>query len=169
MTSPVRTVRHVEPDGWEAARDLRLRALEEAPTAFGTTLEHARQLTEADWRARVTEAAWFICWERGEPVALATGVRTPGRDPRPGDHELTSMWAAPEVRGTGTSSTVLDAVMRWALDDGATRLVAWVVDGNEHAKAFYERLGLTPTGRTQKVRDGAGRSESELARELVRR
>ena len=76
------------------------------------------------------------------------------------------MWVSPQVRGTGVAELLVGAVVDHAGAVGAPRITLWVVVGNARARAFYRRMGFTPTGRRQAYpRDGAGAlDEEELAR-----
>jgi hypothetical protein len=46
-------IRVVEDEEWERARDLRLRALADAPEAFARSLEEEERLSESAWRERI--------------------------------------------------------------------------------------------------------------------
>ena len=46
---------------------------------------------------------------------------------------------------------LIDAVAGHARTDGAASLTLWVTDGNDRARAFYQRAGFRPTGRRQPV------------------
>ena len=46
-------VRSVNVDEWEAARDIRLAALADSPSAFGSTLQREFAFDELDWGRRV--------------------------------------------------------------------------------------------------------------------
>lgn len=50
-------VRRVRAEESEALRDLRLRALADAPEAFSTTLAQAGRRSEAEWQAAVERGA----------------------------------------------------------------------------------------------------------------
>lgn len=47
---------HALPDHWRLSRDIRLRALAEAPDAFCSTLEGEQGLDEAGWLSRLERA-----------------------------------------------------------------------------------------------------------------
>ena len=76
------------------------------------------------------------------------------------------MWVSPQVRGTGVAELLVGAVVDHAWAVGAPRITLWVALGNARARAFYRRMGFTPTGRRQAYpRDGADAlDEEELAR-----
>lgn len=133
-------VRRAEADEWEAVRTVRLRALADAPAAFLSTLADEQALTDDEWRHRTarTDAATFLAGDAG----MATGLRSRHVD---GMVELVGMWTAPEHRGRGVGAALVDAVVGWARQQGASRVVLDVATGNDGAVAFYERLGFVAT------------------------
>jgi ribosomal protein S18 acetylase RimI-like enzyme len=188
------SVRWARSGDWLALRQVRLAALTDAPSAFGSTLEHELALSEEEWRERTGQAAWFLAWRPGAPgrsggpgrpaeqsagpVGLAAAfpqqprgrdrTELPGTGPVPGWH-LISMWASPQVRGSGVAGLLVDAVAAHAKGAGAERVTLWVADGNDRARGFYRRAGFRPTGRRQtyRRRDGSALDEHELVLELA--
>ena len=52
---PAPEVARLPADAWPRARDLRVRALTEDPTAFGSTVAREQGLTPEQWRDRLAE------------------------------------------------------------------------------------------------------------------
>ncbi|NJN50896.1 MAG: hypothetical protein HC809_03045 [Gammaproteobacteria bacterium] len=52
--SPDERIRTIEPEDWQQYRDLRLRALQDSPDAFGSTYADAKLLSDEQWQARVS-------------------------------------------------------------------------------------------------------------------
>ncbi len=139
-------VRRVVPDQWAVLRDVRLRALLDAPSAFAST--HAREVAfgEAEWRARIDGGPWWLALDGEVPVGLVAGYTTA----EDGDvRHLVALWVDAAHRGSGAAARLVGAVCAWAADDGARVVSLWVADGNGHARRFYERLGFTGTGERQ--------------------
>ena len=132
------------PEEWQAARDVRLRSLADAPSAFLST--HAREaaFTEATWRDRARRSRTFVARDGAAVVGTAAGVDGWSGDPT--RRELVGMWVAPTHRGRGVARALLAAVTDWARSDGATALALGVLEGNHGARAAYGRMGLRPTG-----------------------
>jgi GNAT superfamily N-acetyltransferase len=153
-------VRLLAESDWEALRETRLAALAEAPYAFGSTLE--RELTHPDerWRERAGGGRTFGAFDRDCLVGLATGIpRAPGPD-----FELVGMWVSPHWRGTGVAGRLVHCVFDLARQARAPAIWLWVTEGNDRARAFYQRLGFEPTGARQIVRPGT--RELEMRRRL---
>jgi ribosomal protein S18 acetylase RimI-like enzyme len=168
-------VRRAHPDEWAMVRDVRLAALADAPDAFASTLGRERARTEPQWRSRIRDWPWFLAWHAGTPAGLVAAVpdqpasSPPATDPAhqaPRGWHLVSMWVSPQARGTGVAELLVAAVVDHAGAVGAPRITLWVAVGNARARAFYRRIGFTPTGRRQAYpRDGAeALDEEELAR-----
>jgi ribosomal protein S18 acetylase RimI-like enzyme len=156
VNNPQAVVRRLGPDDWEISRQVRLTALAEAPYAFMSTLDRELRFDEQVWRQRLasTTAATFLAWVDGEPSGTATGkVDDPDDEfAVPGAWQLVAMWVHPRARGTGIADLLIDTVAGHARTAGAPVLVLWVTEVNDRAKAFYRRMGFTPTGARQPVR-----------------
>jgi ribosomal protein S18 acetylase RimI-like enzyme/predicted enzyme related to lactoylglutathione lyase len=157
-------VRRIRPDEAAALRAVRLRALADTPLAFGST--HAREAAfpPERWRqwARASAAgprqSWFLAVDPRTdeaPVGLAFATV----DDESKDAHLYSMWVAPEARGTGTATALVEAVIAWTTAQGARTLRTAVTTGNEPAARLYARAGFRDTGR----REPLGHSDAETA------
>ena len=62
---------------------------------------------------------------------------------RPGIY-LEDLFVVPELRGHGIGKILLSFLARLAVERGCGRLEWWVLDWNEPAIRFYERLGAKP-------------------------
>lgn len=134
-------------------RDVRLRALADAPLAFGSTYAREVAWPPALWEAWAAEAGEgrrqvLLIAEVSRPVArppsgLASGMLD---DAVPGLAHLFSVWVAPEARGAGTATALVEAVAAWAAGRGAHRLRTSITLGNDAAAGLYRRTGFADTG-----------------------
>ena len=136
------TVRRVRADEADRLRELRLRALQADPHAFGRSYEEEAADTSDRWRDLAADS------ERGEQRAVFVDDAFTGmagavlRD----DHvELWGMWVDPAARGTGLGRELVAAVVDWARDRGAAAVNLGVYD-NAQVAPFYERLGFVEGG-----------------------
>lgn len=149
-------VRRVLPDEWEALRDLRLRALETDPDAFGDTYERAVIDDDAAWRARADrpDGATFVAVASDSGfVGMASGGPAPNR---PDAGAVYGMWVAPEARGQGLGAALLDAVETWAREAGYGLIGLGVTTTNEPAFRLYTAKGYTDIGDRYPLREGSG-------------
>jgi GNAT superfamily N-acetyltransferase len=144
------TVRLVDGDDWELWRDLRLRALRDAPTAFGSTYERELGFGEADWRRRLSDdAPAVVAFVDGRPAGMGGGYSD-----LPGWLHVVAMWTDPAVRGRGVGGAVLAALVGWAGSHGL-RTHLDVTVGNDAARRTYERAGFVATGEVRPLREGS--------------
>lgn len=146
-------VRRLRPDEWPALRTIRLRALADAPDAFGETLPEAEARDDAGWRDRADppDAAVFVAHGTDGLVGMAIG------GPAPIDvafAALFSMWVAPDARGQGVGMALIDAVKGWAVAAGYPGLGLGVTTTNAPAIELYERAGFADTGDRYPLREG---------------
>lgn len=156
-------IQRLEPSQWRTALRLRVDALTESPEAFGSTVSRERELGFEDWRARLTENAWFVAFEGDTAVGLACGIRTTPPD----ELELTAMWIAPSHRGVGLGDALIGAVRDWASQEEALRLALSVGGTNDSAIRLYTRHGFTVVEATNT--SGHPNREGDLRMHLVLR
>lgn len=134
-------IREVRPGEWRLLRDVRLRALAEAPYAFLTTLEEASRRSDDDWRAWGTpdeRSTSFVADGDGRFDGMVCGFVADD----PATVHLVAMWVDPAARGTGIGAELVEAVVGWARDRGAARVALDVEQGNDRARRLYERCGF---------------------------
>jgi ribosomal protein S18 acetylase RimI-like enzyme len=138
-------------------RELRLRALESDPDAFGETLERARTRPEADyadWIGSPENGMFLAADADGSLVGMAVGAPAP-IDDRPRPAALFAMWVAPEARGQGVGGALIDAVEGWARAEGYVQIGLGVTTTNDPAIRLYERKGYRDIGDTYPLREGS--------------
>lgn len=150
-------VRRLRADDWARWRDLRLELLMDAPEAFGSTYDETLTRPDESWQQYVAAAAEsdtsaiFVVEEGERWLACAGGYVD--RDEH-GDIWLFSVWTRPARRGQGLQTRLVESVTAWARDLGHQTMKLWVTDTNDAARACYEKLGFTPTGMSQLMREG---------------
>lgn len=145
---------------------VRLRALQEAPYAFGSTYARESQLKDSQWLTRVEDmngeiGAGFLAMD-GESACGIVGSFLDQRDPS--QAHLISMWTAPGHRQRGTGRLLVNAVVEWAHRRNVHTLLLTVTSNNESAARFYERLGFARTGRTEPYPNDPAVIEYEMSR-----
>ena len=132
----------VTEDQWRDLRAVRLAALAEAPTAFGSSLEREQAFDEDQWRAWTRSAGVFLALVGGSAIGMVAGVSGDSGTER----NLVAMWVDPGWRGHEAASKLVSLVVDWATAEGSQRLRLWVAEGNEAARRIYERQGFQATG-----------------------
>jgi len=141
----------ITPDHAASYRDVRLRALKDSPSAFGSTYAREILLTDADWQQRsanldgITKIG-FLAMDASTTCGIVACFRD---EQDPARAEVISMWVAPSHRGTGLSAALIDAIHAWATSRNIQTLKLMVTSNNVPAIAFYERYGFVKTGHTE--------------------
>ncbi len=151
-------LRRVTTDDWALLRDVRLRALADAPDAFGSTLAQARETTDDGWRQRAANGGLtLIALDDGAPVAMGGALAW---DDRPTAF-VWGMWTDPAARGRGVGAQLLDALVAWCRASyDEVRL--HVTEGNDGARRLYTSRGFEPTGTWEPLREGSSLQIEEL-------
>lgn len=162
-------VRRIQPTDAERLRTVRLAALSDAPSAFGSTYEREEAFTEDDWseRARGGSAgplrSTFLAEDGQEVVGIVGGYRPVDDDPTV---ELVSMWVAPTHRRQRLGHTLVERVCDWARTTDAKDVALWVTRGNDAAERLYRELGFRETGDVQPLPSDPCKDELRLMRSL---
>lgn len=143
------SIRRISSGDGDLLRVVRLTALLDSPSAFGSAYAAEARLTAEDWSVRARAGAagpdhsTFFALVDDRVVGLAGGYRA---DPNTTAVELVSMWCDPEVRRAGVGRALVNAVIEWAELTGASSVDLWVTVGNDAARALYTSLGFRDTG-----------------------
>ncbi|MFG1906426.1 GNAT family N-acetyltransferase [Kribbella sp. NPDC048928] len=145
-------------DDWPLAREVRLRALKDSPTAYLADYEIEVTVGEDGWRERFTRMHWVVARDAERVIGMASSVRVVGRPPD--ERHVESVWVDPRYRRTGVLRALLGQLAAEEPAVGEWRV--WVLDTNTVAFEVYDRLGFSPTGERQLLSDGSGRREIRL-------
>jgi len=149
-------------------KEIRLRALRDTPSAFGSTYERELQLTDEDWLERALrwngeKGIGLIAMDGSATCGIAGSFLDEGDRTRA---HLISMWTAPMHRRQGIGRLLVNEIADWARLRGADLLQLMVTSSNENAMLFYERLGFTRSGRTEPYPNDSRLIEYEMSRPL---
>lgn len=145
--------RRIGAGEWRELSELRLRALRDAPLAFGSTLERESAYDEARWRSQAESAAAgadevaIVAVADGRFVGMARGYLGPSEDLQPQTVVwLIGVYVDPAWRGRGVARALSAEVVGWARERGVAEVHLHVADWNDAARRTYEALGFTASG-----------------------
>jgi GNAT superfamily N-acetyltransferase len=145
------TVRRIMEDDAELLRDIRLRALKDAPTAFGSTYAGESAFDAEEWqkrarhRSRSENDATFFAFDGEDCCGIIGCFR---KTDEPTMAAIVSMWVSPHARRKGVGKCLIETVEQWARGHQLSHLFLDVVSINTAAIAFYEKCGFHCTGET---------------------
>ena len=148
---------------------VRLRALQDTPSAFGSTYAKESQLADAEWVARAgnmdgERSIGFFAIDVGVACGIAACLLDQADVTQA---HLISMWTAPTHRQRGVGRLLVDKILEWTRERKVRALRLMVVCNNETAIKFYERLGFMRTGRTERYPNDPALIEYEMSRPVV--
>ena len=149
-------------------KTIRLRALQDTPSAFGATYAKESLLTDADWIKRA--AKWngqkgilYLALDGSDACGMAGSFLDEANATRA---YLISMWTAPAHRRQGVGRLLVDEIFRWGRRCGVRTMRLMVTSNNHRAIGFYERLGFTLTGRTEPYPNDPALIECEMSQAI---
>lgn len=162
------SIQRIAPHNISLFKDVRLRALQEAPYAFGSTYAREVQFDETEWARRVDRwnglrGVGFVAMDGATACGIA-GALLDDNDPT--RVQLVSMWTAPTHRQLGIGRLLVDEVLNWARARSVRTMLLMVVENNDSAIRFYERLGFKKTGRTEPYPNNPSVFEYEMSQSL---
>jgi GNAT superfamily N-acetyltransferase len=143
-------IRTLEPHEVNLHREIRLRALRDAPDSFGVIVSEAEAQPISYWEdltRSVTEPrrhAMFLACE--EDTLLGSTYGLIDRERREAGR-VGGMWVAPTSRRQGVGRALLQAVIAWARGRHLKRLGLWAPAHSPAAVALYQQAGFCETGR----------------------
>jgi ribosomal protein S18 acetylase RimI-like enzyme len=151
-------VRRAEIGDEAVLRDLRLRAMLDAPDAFGSTYEREMARSTSDWQKWLSPGVTFILETVDGPKGIVAGVRDAADS---NVVHLMAMWLDPALRGSGGADALAASVVSWAASEGARTIRLEVMESNGRAKRFYERIGFQAAS-CEAVPERDGRSKIQM-------
>lgn len=135
-------IRAIRPGEGARLKEFRLRALKDAPHAFYWPIEVEESVSVDEWeRWAATDRVMFVVEERGSWLGMAGCVL------RGSVLDATGMWVVTSARGRGFGALLIDAIVAWGRERGATSMEFAVTSSNTYAIDLYTRLGFRPTGK----------------------
>jgi ribosomal protein S18 acetylase RimI-like enzyme len=158
-------IRPVRRDEAAGLRELRLRALRDAPYAYFASLEREESLPLSYWQEWATseDKVMLVAVEDGRWLGMAGAFVHPEQR---GTVSLWWLWVAPSARGRGLARRLVEVRADWARKLGVVRLELAVAENNEAAKALYRGLGFVPTGERRSMASDPTHAGIFMARPL---
>ena len=136
------TVELIDPDQWSRLREIRLKALQINPEAFGGTFEKESAEDEVTWREKFIKNGFLIASVDGVDGAILY------IEVLDGDFGATcwigGCWSDPQFRGKGLFSAMMKFVDQQDRGWDVQGLGVWT--DNYSAIAAYEKLGFVKMG-----------------------
>lgn len=143
-------IRRLNPTDAAVFQPLRLEALQESPTAFGSSYEEEREFSQSILESRLAihpDRGPFGAFVDGELVGLV-GLGRENRAKRIHKAFVWGMYVKPSLRGQGIGRTLLLAALSLARSVPGIRQVNLCVNaGNAGAIRLYESVGFKTFGR----------------------
>jgi GNAT superfamily N-acetyltransferase len=138
-------IRRAVGGDWQTVRDVRLAALRDSPTAFGSTYTKESAQGDDEWKEWAAESeqaidgVLFLAFDGDECVGLVGAFAIES-----GSVRLISMWVAPPARRRGIGRLLVEAIVGWARTIGRDVVDLHVTEGNDAARRLYTDMGFQP-------------------------
>ena len=148
-------IRRIRADEGLRLRALRLRALADSPTAYGSTLAREEAYPEAIWHERAASGAagdkvvTIVAEHDNRLLGMATGLAADLATRDAPNPAMVAVFVDGQVRQQGVGVGLVEKVIDWAKARGSAGLLVWITSGNEPAMALYRRCGFRVTGATR--------------------
>ena len=162
-------ITHITPGNVSTFKEIRLRALLDTPSAFGSTYARESELSDAEWTSRALRwngerGIGFLAIDDGIGCGIVGSMLDDDDATRA---TLVSMWTAPTHRRRGIARRLVGEVVAWARTHRVAAIHLMVTSNNGAAVSCYEQLGFSCTGRTEPYPNDASLVEWEMLRRLT--
>ena len=123
---------------------IRLAALLDSPTAFGSTYAREAQLSDADWLNRSKKwngdnAVGYLAMDSQSPCGIVAAFID---EHTPGKAHVVSMWVGPTHRRSGVGRSLIAAIVAWACTKSVSALHLMVTNCNDGEISFTSAMDL---------------------------
>src|SRR5690348_16142588 len=127
------TLERITPQNALVFKAVRLRALQDTPSAFGSTYARESELIDADWIKRARDLSGeksigYLAMDADGVCGLTLSFLHQADATRA---QLISMWTAPTHRRQGTSRLLVNAILNWCRQRAVHTLQLLVTSSNE--------------------------------------
>ena len=156
-----------------AFKEVRLRALRDAPFAFTETLADVAHEPDRTWidsaAAMASDDATSVVFlgfadDLGPAVGMAGGRLHRERDD---EAVVWGVWVDPAARGSGLGRELVGAVIGWAKHRGRKRVGLCVTETSVSAIALYRALGFEEVGERRPYKHQECSTEISMARPVT--
>ncbi len=119
-----------------------MQALASDPDAFVQTFEQARTFSDEHWQERARPSDDQVTFVHEGDEVFDGMVAAFITEDQPDTSYLVGMWVAPELRGSGVATELVESVVAWSRERGLVRVVLSVEGGNLRAAGLYEKCGF---------------------------
>jgi ribosomal protein S18 acetylase RimI-like enzyme len=154
-------------------KDVRLRALRDAPLAFTQTVaevEHDPDHKWVEWAAEMSvaggDSATYLAFDDDPAVAAGMAGGFLDRED-PAEAVVWGVWVDPASRGSGVGRELVSAVIDWAAARGCERVTLCVTDTSDAAITLYRELGFSEHGPRRPHRHLPSRTETSMIKVLA--
>lgn len=165
MSSTSWRVRRLEPREIALHREIRLRALRDAPDAFGEAAAEVEARPSSYWEEltrSVTQPGRHVMFLAGDGDAIRGSIYGLRDAENGGAGRVGGNWVEPSYRRRGIGDALLQAVISWAREERFDRMRLWAPAASAAALAFYRQAGFSETGQRRPLPTNAALEILEL-------
>lgn len=161
MSNAARTplsIQAIAAHDWPRYRAIRLRALQDSPSAFGSSWAQEVAWPDEVWQTRTQTSATSPSSQgffalQGDAVCGLVWCMLAEADPQTA--HIYSMWVDPAARRHGAGQALLRQCISWAKGAGASQLRPAVTTGNSAVTRLYASQGFQPLGSAEAIHPGS--------------
>jgi ribosomal protein S18 acetylase RimI-like enzyme len=158
-------VKKIDANRWIEYRDLRLESLKSDPTAFGSSYEEEKDMTEGEWKRRINNALFALSKDR-----LVGMIVVVFNDRIKTKHvaDIFGVYVNKEYRNRGIGKKLIEGALKIIKRNlNVTKIKLTVNPEQSSAIRLYERFGFESVGRLKNELKVHGRFYDELIMEKL--
>jgi len=158
------TLERIAPESALIFKAVRLRALQDSPTAFSSTYAKEAEIPDEEWIKRSVRwtsdgSIGYLAFDEGNACGMVACYTEEHVRPRA---HVVAMWVDPANRRAGVGTALINGLGAWAKARELHELILMVTSVNQGAIEFYTRIGFRMSGRVAPYPNDPAVSEHEM-------